>query len=187
MKKMKERFLSDIKDHKMTILKDDGVYRHVKFKKPGTIACSFSLVTWPGYLAISGDMGDYVFSRLEDMFDFFETSNGELRINLGYWCEKMKAVSRFGSSDGKINKFDSVGTWENVKDYAKEILEDEDEIEDFETQLVNADTDIEAISIMEEAGLNDSWESVQYNPTFHVQWALFAIAWGIMEYKNKKS
>ena len=54
-----------------------------------------------------------------------------------------------------------------------------------ETQLLNADTDIEAIEIMETLGISDSWESVQYEPTFHIQWVLFAIVWGIMKYKEE--
>ena len=91
-----ERFLMDVGSHVMEVLRDDGVYRHIRFKKPGTGCMHFDLVTWPGYLAYSGDMGCYVFSRLDDMFEFFRTdrrySSGRLGINLGYWSEKLQAV-----------------------------------------------------------------------------------------------
>ena len=89
-------FLKDVAAHEMEVLRDDGVYRHIRFKKPGTGCMHFDLVTWPGYLAYSGDMGCYVFSRLDDMFEFFRTdrrySSGRLGINLGYWSEKLQAV-----------------------------------------------------------------------------------------------
>lgn len=87
-----EGFLEDIKNHKLNILKDDGLYRHLVFKRPCTNCCRFDIVTYPGYLVISGDMGCQVFSRLTDMFEFFRTDDrdfnknrsGGLRINPSY-------------------------------------------------------------------------------------------------------
>ena len=104
-----EQFLRDVATHQIHVLRDDGVYRHIRFKKPGTTCMHFDLVTWPGYLAYSGDMGCFVFSRIEDMFEFFRTdrrdkkSNDEICINLGYWSEKLEAVSggRRGSEGAK--------------------------------------------------------------------------------------
>lgn len=93
-----EDFLKDVADHQMITLHDDGIYRHIRFKKPGTGCMHFDFVTWPGYLAYSGDMGCYVFCRLTDMFKFFRTDreykkrDGEkLAINLSYWSEKLQA------------------------------------------------------------------------------------------------
>lgn len=57
------RFPSDIATHRMTVIKDDGVYRHLRFRRPDTNCYSFDILTWPGYLAYVGDMGDYVFQR----------------------------------------------------------------------------------------------------------------------------
>lgn len=94
-----ERFLSDVARHEMTIQRDDGVYRHITFQRPGSSSYRFDLVTWPGHLAYSGDMGCYVFSRLEDMFEFFRTDRKHrdpakgLAINLGYWSQKLISVS----------------------------------------------------------------------------------------------
>lgn len=95
-------FLQNVESHQMEIFRDDGLYRHLRFKKPGTSCMHFDLVTWPGYLAYSGDMGCYVFSRLPDMFEFFRTDREraaylqrdgrQLYINLGYWSEKLQAV-----------------------------------------------------------------------------------------------
>ena len=59
------RFQHDIATHQVVILRDDGVYRHIRFKRPTTMCMHFDLVTWPGYLCYSGDMGCFVFSRLD--------------------------------------------------------------------------------------------------------------------------
>ncbi len=83
------RFGDDTLDHELTVLQDDGVYRHLRFAAPGSSIYSYNLVTWPGYLAIVGDAGDYVFRRLTDMFQFFEQPT--VTINPGYWAEKLVA------------------------------------------------------------------------------------------------
>ena len=97
---LEEQFLNDVERHEMHILRDDGVYRHIRFKRPGTGCMHFDLITWPGYLCYAGDMGHYLFRRLNDMFEFFRTDRehvrrrGDLRlaVNLPYWAEKLEAV-----------------------------------------------------------------------------------------------
>jgi hypothetical protein len=81
----KAKFVSDTDEHVMTVLHDDVLYRHVRFKAPGTSFYWFDLVTWPGYLSITGDMGAYTFARVQDMFTFFYGHD----INPGYWGEKV--------------------------------------------------------------------------------------------------
>lgn len=79
-------------DHRgaeLEILQDDGVHRHLRFRRPGTSIGYFNLTTWPGHLAISGDVEAFVFAREHDMFGFFG-SNRE-RINPTYWAEKVQA------------------------------------------------------------------------------------------------
>lgn len=90
---VKARFAEDIKHHEMKIFKDDGVYRHLRFSKPTSSAYYFDIVTWPGCLSISGDMGCHVFSRENDMILFFKKADyknaEELMINPQYWAEKI--------------------------------------------------------------------------------------------------
>ncbi len=66
-----QSFLEAVAKHEMHVLHEDGLYRHIRFKKPGTSCMHFDLITYPGYLVYSGDMGCYVFSRLPDMFELF--------------------------------------------------------------------------------------------------------------------
>jgi len=85
-----ERFADDTAEHQLAVLHDDGLYRHLRFQKPGTGIGWFDLITWPGNLAIRGDCGTFTFARLDDMFEFFRGN----RINPGYWAEKTPGGTR---------------------------------------------------------------------------------------------
>ena len=90
-----QSFLKDVREHRMTVLHDTGLYRHLRFQKPGTLIGQFDIVTWPEHLSFSGDMGSYVFSRLRDMLEFFRgTDAGPIQVNLAYWAEKCQAADR---------------------------------------------------------------------------------------------
>lgn len=71
---VRARVVADLETHEMHVLHDDGLYRHIRFKRPGTLMYHFDLITWPGVLAVNGDMGSYMFSRVTDMFTFFTGS-----------------------------------------------------------------------------------------------------------------
>ena len=100
---MAERFAKDIGEwvsddgtkriraHEMTVLHDDGLYRHLRFT--AMHLCNdaewrttngfywFDLATWPGTLTINGDCGTYTFSRTTDMFEFFRSRYGISTVN----------------------------------------------------------------------------------------------------------
>jgi hypothetical protein len=80
-------FVADVANHRVTILMDSGLYRHLHWSKPQNSHLWFDIVTWPGCLTIRGDMGTWTFSRVEDMFTFFR--NDKLKINPSYWAEKL--------------------------------------------------------------------------------------------------
>jgi hypothetical protein len=119
-----KRFLNDVASHKMTIEQDDGeVSRRLLFKKENGSSYWFRLVTWPGALCITGDMGTYVFSRTHDMFDFFimdkndfnSRPENQLNINRGYWAEKCESASK--SNDKSICAFSIDVFMQSVRDY----------------------------------------------------------------------
>lgn len=91
-------FLDQTKDHRLSVLREDGLYRHLRLQQPGTRIWSWDVITWPGYLATAGDVADgYMFTRLLDMVDFFTLSgssrdyysDGAPAIDLRYWAEKL--------------------------------------------------------------------------------------------------
>ena len=43
----RERFAKDTAEHKIQVIRDDGVYRHLRFKRTNSNAYYFDLVTWP--------------------------------------------------------------------------------------------------------------------------------------------
>ena len=120
---VKSRFLRDVSKHEMTVLLDQGVYRHIRFQRPGDNCCWFELVTWPGHLSIVGDMGTYVFSRTEDMFRFFRRD--QLEINEGYWAEKVVSADAHGSV--RVYRHEGVQRWfrENLRDNLRSYSKDD--------------------------------------------------------------
>jgi len=104
-----DQFTADVAGHQMHVIRDDGVSRHLRFKRAGTMCMHFDLLTWPGYLCYTGDMGTYVFMRLNDMFEFFRRSEGSAphRIDLRYWAEKVEASDKNdGIKEFSKDKFD---------------------------------------------------------------------------------
>lgn len=78
-------FLRDFAANELTILHEDGLYRHLRFQRPGSSLCWFDLVTWPGALTITGDVETFTFKRDPDMIAFFRGQ----RVNPSYWAEKI--------------------------------------------------------------------------------------------------
>lgn len=107
-----QSFLKDIQAHKLRIILDQGTHRHLYAGEPGSSDMHFNIVTWPGYLAYSGDMGNFVFERLPDMFEFFRSDDGR-GPNLPYWAEKVQAADRH---DG-VTEFCPAQFRSQVKDY----------------------------------------------------------------------
>jgi hypothetical protein len=137
-----EQFLKDTANHRMTVLLDSGIYRHIRLKQPGTGNMWFDLVTWPGCLTISGDMGTWTFSRVDDMFTFFRHTprrvkqsrclcavcgrlSTELKINPSYWAEKLQHGNYSGRDGAKV--WDQATFQAHLLDQLKNHFEDEPE------------------------------------------------------------
>lgn len=185
----KTRFSTDTAGHQMTVLLDQGLYRHLRFSRPGSSECWFEIVTSPNLLTINGDMGTFTFTRLEDMFQFFRRPDGQ--INDHYWYEKLLA------SDQPAKGY-------SAKRFTQRILEDATE------QLDDAEADAqqraEALSELQEGILawaedereaadaldrfshdllnfEDAWEQHNFTEySFHFLWNLHAIVDGITSY-----
>jgi hypothetical protein len=64
---VRKDFERHIAEHIVHEVYRNGLHGHWRCAKPNTGIYSFCVTTWPGYLAYTGDMGDYVFSRTYDM------------------------------------------------------------------------------------------------------------------------
>ncbi|MFM0226163.1 hypothetical protein [Paraburkholderia dipogonis] len=112
----------------MTVLRDDGVDRHLRFRKPGTSCYGFDLITWGGHLLITGDCGSFLFLRLHDMFQFFRAdrkSKDDLYLNPQYWSEKLIATDCSGSRGGAAKRFSRETFEANIKRWFDDRFEGE--------------------------------------------------------------
>lgn len=202
-----KRFEQDIERHVMTIVRDNGIDRHIKFRRPETSAYWFEILTWPGSLCLRGDMGTYVFSRLDDMFEFFREEGkdpNKLYINPGYWCEKLQAVDCDGYGKGSAKEFVAEKFKERVKDAFDSHMEDA-EISDGDREELWLDIESDILDHVydgDEGGAFSrlyefhspqfprlfedycEWNCKQY--TFHFMWCLYSIAWAIRQYDTAK-
>lgn len=185
-----EQFIKDVAKHETMVLMDNGCYRHLRFSQPKNSNQWFDLITWPGTLAIKGDMGTWVFSRASDMFTFFRSD--VLNINASYWSEKIDSESRFGGPHKKfhpetfkenvLSSLDGYGLAESDK--AKIIRELQLEVfsEDHEVPAFNALMEFTHECEDGEFQFSDPWEIRGDAYTFHFLWCLHAIVWGIQQY-----
>lgn len=189
-------FQRDVSRHQMTVVLDQGIHRHLSFQRPDDSALSFEIITWPGCLAIHGDMGSYVFERTQDMFTFF----GGPRIDPRYWAEKLKAHSR-------VAAYSPAAFRRRVTEWADSKFNDEiDDIEESMTgrspahaQLHAAlehelfyytdgsDDEVRARERLEAFSHNgitftDVWEMNFNDWDYHYLWCCHAVQWAIRSY-----
>jgi hypothetical protein len=200
-----ERFLGDVKSHQMTIIRDDGADRHLRFRQPDSSIYWFEILTWPNALCIRGDCGTYVFSRLTDMFEFFrkEPRGGQgLFINTEYWAEKLIACNASGRHDAGAQRFCLEKFHRRVEEaYAEFALNADDDVNltDLHRELehrvlLHFDYENEAIRAAcefshEDSGfdLHDFWEINCREWDFCFVWCLHAISWGIRKYDEARA
>lgn len=203
----KSYFERDTANHKMTVLKDDGLYRHLRFKKEGSSSYWFDIITWPGCLTINGDMGTYTFARIEDMFGFFRTDKGE--INPGYWSEKLLVGS--GSGRDMAEQFNADRFERETKKIIVEWMRENrnrisheqrrelwtafqyDVLDEENGRMLEAaygfefSFDVKGYrNETDEFQFQDLWEYNFNEWTTHYLWNLHAIVWAIKQYDQSK-
>lgn len=195
MKDIEERFKKTVVEHEMIVLQQEGLYRHLTFKSPRTYNNHFHITTWPGYLAISGDIGSYVFARLPDMFKFFRGDH----INAQYWAEKLQACDRSGGvkefSEDRFHEAikGDFEQWEFDDDEQKvkawEALQDSDLSEDTDQEsLENAVRSAMAYKCpVTGNGFGDFWDHDLQDYTFRFLWCCHAVQWAVAEVDRRRT
>lgn len=189
---VKARIVNDLKEHQVTALKVDGtLYRHYRCQRPKSWIMGFDIVTWPGSLCFTGDMGDYLFQREPDMIAFMKQVLCKGSIDYRYLAEKYVATkiavrewnedafrevlaerqqNANETSDGKFRVHFGGGRIEE-----RSVAE---AIEEIETQYSVYESPHDAQRAMYESGLWDGG----YMPScevwsLHFLWCLHAIKW----------
>jgi len=190
-----EAFLRQADCHTAEVLLDQGRYRHVKCTDSGSQIYRFDLITWPGHLHVTGDMGDWTFARLPDMFEFFRQD--DLRsINPVYWSQKLKAHPK----DSPPKHFNPKAVMAAIKEDFDRLMEGEEDplvVEEYWEELEDNFAGVENEHDFYEACLYKSsifpqhdWYHMLIDDgmgpymefSFHYCWVLYAILWGIREY-----
>lgn len=176
-----ERFSRDVAGHAMQTVRCDGLDRHLRFQKPGTYNMGFDLITWRGHLCFTGDMGTYVFARIDDMFKFFR---GE--PNPQYWSEKVLAADRH---DG-VTAF-SPEMFRTAIACRLDNAEASPEVRAaVEEQVLSAAADGEhaardaALRFEHPSGFTfeDFWEANCHDYTYRFLWCCHALVWAIEKF-----
>ena len=161
-----ETFLTDVSKHEITILKDDGIYRHLRFRTPTTNHQYFEIITWPGYLTFTGDMGCFVFARLKDMFEF----------SMDLLKEKVEQIVQSWIEEDKLSKQNIKLLREEIK-YMYQGLDDSDE---FGARKAVYNFSYKLSHLLYE--FENFWERDCSEYTYHYIWCCYAIAWAIKQY-----
>lgn len=191
---VEERFGRDTASHKLTILHDDGLYRHLHFKRPGDSAYWFELITTPGSLTFQGDGTAYTFRRLRDMFQFFRSNPDRLthRINPHYWAEKV--VSHHGPGYSCLQEYSETHFQELVAEALSEAEVEHPGVTaawTAETTGFWPDWDVHVEEGAREAlrdfshgefTFGETWEWDLRDWHWWYLWACHAIVWGIAQY-----
>jgi hypothetical protein len=213
-REMEKDFLQVVANHQMQVRRDDDVYRHLIFKRPGTYTHHISLVTFPGCLVISGDFDTYVFERTHDMFMFFRpdpnhSADGALYTNHDYWSEKLIASDCNGRyRGGGVTEFDSDAFTSYIRQKRLEWVRDGkrfgllnktarralwEAVQDDILDRVDPDDGGYALRLAyefhwrEDFCFLDLYESDFQRYTHGFQWACLAVAWGIRQYDAWKA
>lgn len=197
-----DEFLSSVSKHKMTVLRDDGLYRHVQFRTPGDGNLWFDLTTWPGYLAITGDMDDFVFTRVADMFEFFRRSQNGIDFN--YLASKCVACPIDG-----MREFDEDRVLEVISEQCRDLAADLEltsergeslaaealaEYEDADAGspemaamfLTAYEVDIGGRRYRPFEGSEPRWDTF-LRLTRHFEWCVRGACWGVGQYDKLKT
>jgi hypothetical protein len=194
-----ESFLKDVASHQLTVNLDQGVFRDLTIARPNSISMHYNITTRPGYLVVTGDMGSFVFTRLNDMFEFFRSDDG-YDINPGYWGEKLEAVdSRGGAEEFSVGTVTQI-LMEHLNDHLEGLDSGHSPAEEAETE--EAKEAIQNLIGLAESDQHDFYSKLrEWNPkydggvdmecwwewdfkdyTYHYIWCCYAIVHAIKLY-----
>lgn len=178
---VKKRIAKDLAEHTITTRHCAGLYRHWRCQRPGTWNMGFDIIAWPGSLCYTGDMGDYLFQRTEDMVAFMRISC----MSYEYAAEKCVA------HDGRLKEWSEKefqrvlaerraesDTFTAVYAGGRQTKSVAEAVEEIERKYQNYSSRHDAEKAMYESGLWDGGDLPSCEVwSFHFLWCLHAIKW----------
>ena len=192
-----EAFLETVKDHELTVNIDQGVFRDLTVKTPDSVHRSYHITTRPNSLIFTGDMGSFVFTRLNDMFRFFRSD--EYKINPDYWAEKVQAQDMRSG----VKAFDSKHANQSLKDALSTYLSENKYSLD-EQEIIEANNAVDSVDCSSQTTFENSMEqwdsefSGGFSPSYYFDtdgetytyrylWCCYAIVHAIKLYDAQKA
>jgi len=179
---VQQRIKNDLKDHVITQRHRDGdPGRLWRCAKPGTNNLSFTVHAPPGWLMITGDMGECMWSRHYDMLPFIRGSIGSLE----YFSEKASRdcvirEKRTELAEEWVEEQESGEEWE---DYHGEPMTEEDK--EKIQEIREAYEEYNSVEALQNAAYESGlYDSCSYLPScefysFHYLWKIEALKWFI--------
>jgi hypothetical protein len=167
---VKERIDKDLAEHVIEQRHSAGLYRHWRCGKPSSSDMSFHIVTWPGSLCYTGDMGDYLFRRTDDMVAFMRSACRD------YYYAAEKCIA---SCDDGIREFSSECFDKEMKEVLEENPDNREKILEIRLHHDTWDGDAnETIKAMHESGIWDGCDMPSCEDyAYRFLWCLHAIKW----------
>lgn len=102
-----------LENYKIEVKYRDGVYRHLECRNPANEwECSFSVVTWPNHVTITGDWCKAY--TLEWEYDMFASFLRTHESDVGYWAERVQNRTSLEATEYEFVKlclFDWLDEW----------------------------------------------------------------------------
>lgn len=192
LEQMERRFRRETQNHKLRILHDEGLYRHLSFS--GGNFYGFNIITWPGHLTISGEMGDYTFAREPDMLrDFFTSAY----VNTDYWEQKVTSMDVHGRiTEFSRERYKEIlvrGFWSwHQKNTDKRRAREawnwirDDLLGDY-SEVHDASTAVESLELLRSIhgvnlGYHEEGDFLEYSAQY--LWSLHGVLWACQNYRR---
>lgn len=174
-----KQLLNNTQEHEMKILHNDGLYRHLRFQRGDSMIWHWDLITWPGSLAIRGDIGGgHIFTRLPDMLDFFDHGQAPGWINADYWAEKTpdygRSLQRFSNEKFTAWLMRELAGYSTDWTNKKLVIEDVRDVDSVESAI--------NVLNMHDIAYDYDDPSVWSDYDYHFILGLHAILWGAKKY-----
>lgn len=177
---VRERFAKDVAEHVITIKHSHGLYRHYRCQRPRSWCMGFDIVAWPGSLCYTGDMGDYLFQRTDNMVEFMRTAVRDR----GYAAQK--CVTKHDIKEWREDLFrkalaDRLKEAKTIRVMRHGSFRDEsvlDKIREITAAYDEYSSQHDAVKAMYESGLWDGCDLPECTDYTHAfLWCLHAIQW----------
>lgn len=180
-------FPLDTGRHELTVLNNDGPYRHLKMRNPGSFFHWFEILTSPGMLVFSGDMKTFAFRGEDDMLAFFETAGRATPSYLADKCVAPASVQEYSVDEFEKTLRPKVEEFAERRGLSVNEVWDQvvTEVLDVASDTASAVTAAGSVRHDGERVFEEPYELAMTDWDYHYLWCLRGISKAISMYREK--